>query len=148
MATLMIISEGKCVLFLNGVKEKLDKVSSTLFEQKLFEQKQKLFEQKQKLFEQCIVNNYESGQGINKHIDLDAFGPVIGCFSLGSGCTMRFSLDEERVDIYIEPNSLYVMSGDARSKWTHEMPATKTDLIDGKRVSRNRRVSLTFRSII
>ena len=33
-------------------------------------------------FNQCIVNNYQPGQGISAHTDKHDFGPVIACFSL------------------------------------------------------------------
>lgn len=99
-------------------------------------------------FNQCIVNKYEQGQGIGAHIDVKQYGPVIGCFTLGNGAIMRFKNKEGgRVDFYVQPNSLYIMSGDARYKWTHEMPATKTDLLDGKKVKRGERISVTFRHV-
>jgi alkylated DNA repair dioxygenase AlkB len=98
-------------------------------------------------FNQVIVNNYEPGQGISKHTDIKSYGAVIGCYTIGSGATMRFRKKEEIVDIYVKPNSLYIMSGDARYLWTHEMPSTKTDICDGKRVTRDRRISITFRFV-
>ena len=42
------------------------------------------------VFNQCIVNNYNAGQGISAHIDLTKFGEIIGCFTLGSGAIMKF----------------------------------------------------------
>ncbi len=98
-------------------------------------------------FNQVIVNNYEPSQGISKHTDIKSYGAVIGCYTIGSGATMRFRKNNEIVDIYVKPNSLYIMSGDARYLWTHEMPSTKTDMCDGKRVVRSRRVSITFRNV-
>jgi len=98
-------------------------------------------------FNQCIVNDYQPGQGIAKHADVNAYGPVIGCFTLGTGAMMTFRKGKESYNIYTKPNSLYLMSGDARYQWTHEMTARKSDQIDGKRVLRGRRVSVTFRSV-
>jgi len=87
---------------------------------------------------QCIINNYYKGQSISKHIDSKEFGPVIGCFTLNDAGIMRFTNQEGySVDINVEPNSLYIMSGDARYKWTHEMLRNKAD----------RRISITFRNI-
>jgi alkylated DNA repair dioxygenase AlkB len=100
---------------------------------------------------QCIVNEYLPGQGISKHIDkLSSFGPIIGCFTLGSSATMVFRRNEEKVDQFVEPNSLYIMSGDARTVWTHEMPGRLTDMdpATGKKIKRTRRVSVTFRSVV
>ena len=100
-------------------------------------------------FNQCIVNNYNPGQGISKHIDLKTFGPIIGCFTLGGGATMRFTKDGNCKDIYVKPNSLYIMSGDARYLWTHEMLARKTDVVPpaSKKIKRERRISITFRNV-
>lgn len=96
-------------------------------------------------FNQVIVNDYQPGQGISKHTDIKAYGPVIGCYTFGSGATMTFRRNDEVFHQYVEPDSLYVMSGESRSNWTHEMPSRKSDKIDGRVVKRGRRVSVTFR---
>ena len=41
-----------------------------------------------------------------------------------------------------------VLRGEARYHWRHSIPARKTDVIDGVRVARTRRVSVTFRCVI
>ena len=99
------------------------------------------------IFNQCIVNEYESGQGISKHIDHKAYGEVIGCFTLGSGGSMVFRKGSTVESLYVEKDSLYIMTGDARHEWTHEMPARKTDLVDGIIKKRTKRISVTFRAI-
>lgn len=86
---------------------------------------------------QCIMNNYYKTQAISKHIDSRQFGSVIGCFTLGSPGTMRFTCEDKSVDVIVEPNSLYIMSGDARYKWQHEMLRNKHD----------RHISITFRNV-
>ena len=96
-------------------------------------------------FNQCIVNDYQPGQGISKHADIAAYGPVIGCFTFGSGATMTFRKGEEIFHQYVASDSLYIMSGESRTTWTHEMPSRKSDPVEGKRVPRSRRVSVTFR---
>jgi len=98
-------------------------------------------------FNQCIVNNYLPGQGISKHIDVCSYGEIICCYTVGGGAKMLFRNDEKCHDIYVEPGSLYIMSKEARYKWTHEMSSKKTDTIDGKRVARQRRISITFRNM-
>ena len=98
-------------------------------------------------FNQCIINNYEPGQGISKHIDLPSFGGVIGCFTFGSGAMMTFRRVNEVFNIYVRPNSLYIMSGDSRHIWTHEMPSRKSDVVDDVKILRDRRVSVTFRHV-
>ena len=42
---------------------------------------------------------------------------------------------------------LLILSGEARYDWTHEIPAHKSDMINGARQPRTRRVSLTFRTV-
>lgn len=122
-------------------------------------------------FNQCIVNDYQPGQGISEHTDDPRYGAVIGCYSLGSGTTkgsgetngsgtseaseaggtggaeMTFSRGETVVPLYLEAGSLYIMTGEARSKWKHGMVGRKSDMVMGSRVERGRRVSVTFRSV-
>ena len=98
-------------------------------------------------FNQCIVNNYMPSQGINMHTDHNVYGAIIGCFTLGSGATMTFRNGQDKQELYVEPDSLYIMTGDARYKWTHEMPARKSDMVDGTKHIRGRRVSVTFRHV-
>lgn len=100
-----------------------------------------------KPFNQCIINAYEPGQGIGKHIDSLMFCDVIGCFSCESGANIIFRNDTEKHEIYVDPNSLYIMSGDARFKYTHEMSSCKSDKVNGQRVKRGKRISITFRYI-
>jgi len=94
---------------------------------------------KEYVFNQCIINNYYEGQGISPHIDVKSYGGVIGCFTLGSGAIMKFSYGDEDVELYVKPNSLYIMSGDSRYKWNHSMPVKKS--------RKDRRVSITFRNV-
>lgn len=101
--------------------------------------------------DQVIVNEYLPGQGIAPHIDcVPCFGDVIASLSLGSGCEMVFENIEnhEKQFFYLEPCSLLVLSEDARFKWRHSIPTRKSDVIGGQRVLRDRRVSLTFRSVL
>jgi alkylated DNA repair dioxygenase AlkB len=102
-------------------------------------------------FNQCIVNNYMAGQGIGKHIDSKSYGDVIGCFTIGSGATMRFTRGENgengKYIKYVEPNSLYIMSEDARYIWKHEMTSVKKDIVNGEKIDRGRRISITFRYV-
>jgi len=98
-------------------------------------------------FNQCIVNNYLPGQGISKHIDVKKYGDVIGCFTLGSGATMTFKNKSEEEDLYVNPNSLYIMSGDSRYVWSNEMAQKKYDIVDNIKINRERRISVTFRNV-
>jgi alkylated DNA repair dioxygenase AlkB len=105
-------------------------------------------------FNQVIVNNYESGQGISAHIDTNDYGEIIGCYTIGSGATMCFSKDDKqsKYNLYVKPKSLYIMSGESRYNWTHEMPSRKSDMVNDeqgneKRIKRDRRISITFRFV-
>lgn len=53
----------------------------------------------------------------------------------------------ERRSLVLAPRSLLILSGEARYDWTHEIPARKSDVIEGMRQPRARRVSLTFRIV-
>ena len=65
---------------------------------------------------------------------------------------MSFGRKKEEVNIYPEPRSLYIMSGECRSKWVHCMRGRKSDpnpKKEGgeKRIKRSRRISITFRMV-
>lgn len=101
--------------------------------------------------DQAIINEYEAGQGISKHIDCrDCFTDGIASISLGSPCTIDFT--RPRINgnksIWLTPGSLLVIKGEARYKWAHAIAARKSDLVNGARVSRSLRVSITFRKTI
>ena len=90
---------------------------------------------------QCIINRYLPGQGIGAHIDVKSYGDHIVCFTLGSGREMEFTRDDDNYCLYTEPRSAYVMSGDSRYKWKHQMRLRKSD----SGVSRSVCYSITFR---
>lgn len=100
--------------------------------------------------DQLIVNEYLPGQGISAHVDcVPCFGDVIVSISLLSTCEMVFKArgtDDRRVAV-LEPRSALLLSGPARFDWTHEIPARKSDPVNGQRLMRSRRLSLTFRTV-
>lgn len=97
---------------------------------------------------QVIVNEYVPGQGISRHIDdTRQFGPVIASLSLNSGIEMQFQRNCDIATTYLKPRSLYCLKADARYKWTHAIIPRKTDTVDGKRVPRDRRISVTYRTV-
>ncbi|WP_423918650.1 alpha-ketoglutarate-dependent dioxygenase AlkB [Candidatus Poriferisodalis sp.] len=100
-------------------------------------------------FEQAIINEYLPGQGIAPHIDRDCFGPVVATVSLGSAVNMDFHCDATGDDYVerLEPRSLLLMHGDARSGWRHGIAKRQTDNWSGQKIQRHRRVSITFRTI-
>jgi alkylated DNA repair dioxygenase AlkB len=100
--------------------------------------------------DQVIVNEYLPGQGISAHVDCEpCFGPAIASLSLGGEVEMVFKKrsNGERRSVILEPANLLILSGEARYDWTHEIPARKSDVIEGVRQARTRRVSLTFRTV-
>lgn len=101
--------------------------------------------------DQCIINEYEPGQGISAHVDCEpCFGDVVCSLSLGSPCVMVFEHLQtgRRVEQKLEPGSMVVMSGEARYDWTHAIPARKTDVLNGEMWQRDRRISITYRAVI
>lgn len=101
-------------------------------------------------FNQCIVNRYLPGEGITPHSDSRVFGDHIVSISLGSQASMLFQTPQgDKKEVLLHKNSLLCMSGDARYKWTHTIPARKTDPIPGTttRSTRDTRVSITFRYV-
>lgn len=101
--------------------------------------------------DQVIVNEYQPGQGISSHIDcVPCFTDTIISLSLGSACVMNFTgvPTGEKIPVLLEPRSIVVLKDDARYKWTHSIPARKVDRFYGQTITRERRVSLTFRKVI
>lgn len=101
--------------------------------------------------DQAIANEYLPGQGISAHVDCEpCFSGVIASLSLLSACEMVFRHrgGGGRRSVALEPGSLLVMQGAARYEWTHEIPARASDIVDGVKRMRGRRVSLTFRTMV
>jgi DNA oxidative demethylase len=89
------------------------------------------------VFEQVLVARYPAGAGIGWHRDAPMFGPVVLGFSLASPVRMRFRDGSgSSAEAILEPRSLYILSGPARSRWQHSIPPV-----------RNLRYSVTFRSV-
>jgi len=72
------------------------------------------------------------------------FGDTIVSFTLFSSREISFTRGKERLDIQTNPNSVYILTGDARYSYKHEMRKRKKD----KKVPRGRVVSITFREYI
>ncbi len=54
---------------------------------------------------------------------------------------------DAHISLRLEPGSLLILSGEARHDRTQAIPARKSDLINGARIPRTRRVSPTFRTV-
>lgn len=86
-----------------------------------------------------LITEYDAGAGIGWHRDKAVFGQVVG-ISLLAPCTLRLrravGKKWERVNLVLEPRSVYLLSGQARSVWEHSIPPVDT-----------LRYSITFRTI-
>jgi alkylated DNA repair dioxygenase AlkB len=89
--------------------------------------------------EEILVTEYQPGAAIGWHRDAPPFGIIIGV-SLLSSCRMRLKpMVAGRGDtlaIELEPRSVYVFAGAARSEWQHSIPPAK-----------ELRYSITFRTL-
>lgn len=100
--------------------------------------------------DQVIVNQYQPGQGIGRHIDcVPCFGPIIASLSLNSTCLMEFEHlpSNKKGGMMLESRSLLVLTKEARYEWMHSIPARKEDKFGEEVLQRTRRVSLTFRTV-
>jgi alkylated DNA repair dioxygenase AlkB len=86
-----------------------------------------------------LVAEYPPGAGIGWHKDRPVFGDVIGV-SLAAPCRFRLRRKRgngwERASLLVEPRSVYLLRGPARSQWEHSIPP-------GEYL----RYSVTFRSV-
>ena len=101
--------------------------------------------------DQVIINEYYPGQGIAAHVDCEpCFGDTILSLSLGSACVMDFYECEgtRQEQILLEPRGLIIMQGESRYQWQHGIAARKSDLVNGQRQKRTRRLSLTLRKVV
>lgn len=100
--------------------------------------------------ENCVINEYIPPLGIGAHKDYAAFGPTIACVSLGDDAVLEFTHPERRVrvPVHVPARSLWVITGEARSEWLHGIAARLTDVVHGERRRRERRVSITFRTVL
>jgi len=103
--------------------------------------------------DQLTINEYEPGQGIRPHIDVHSpFNDGLCIISMVSSCVMYFSRmvkDEiiEKKYVDLPRRSLAVMVGESRYAWRHAVMCREFDRVNGKLRRRQRRVSLTIRSV-
>ena len=99
--------------------------------------------------DQVIVNEYVGNQGISRHVDSEpSFADGVAMISLLESWEMVFREKKKRgrkVIRRLERRSAAIMTGDARYRWTHEIPKR---MHEPGRVKRGRRVSLTFRKVL
>jgi alkylated DNA repair dioxygenase AlkB len=89
--------------------------------------------------QQALVTEYTPGAAIGWHRDRPAYRDVIGV-SFSSSCRFRFRRKRgsswERAFLIVEPRSVYLLRGPARTEWQHSIPPAE-----------RLRYSVTFRSM-
>ena len=89
--------------------------------------------------QQALVTEYTPGAAIGWHRDRPAYRDVIGV-SFRSPCRFLFrrkrSSSWERASLIVEPRSVYLLRGPARTEWQHSIPPAE-----------RLRYSVTFRSM-
>ena len=87
----------------------------------------------------ALVTEYGPGAAIGWHRDKGVFDDVVG-ISLLSPCNFRLrrkiGTTWERYSLTVEPRSVYLLRGPARTEWEHSIPGVDS-----------RRYSITFRSL-
>ena len=87
----------------------------------------------------ALISEYTPGAPIGWHRDKPVYEDVIG-ISLGSACRFRFRRKNgnswDRYSLDLEPRSVYILRGAARTDWEHSIPAVD-----------QLRYSITFRSL-
>lgn len=97
--------------------------------------------------ENIIINKYEPGEGISSHTDNPCFGDLVASLSLVSATTMDLKFNAIEHGIRLEPRSLLKLTGEARTRWTHGIVNRKSDIVNGEKISRGLRYSITFRTL-
>lgn len=95
-----------------------------------------------------VINEYLPGQGIGSHHDYPGFGPTVVAVSLGSPVLLELTDPEsDRKELLdVAERSLWILGGDARTKWKHGIAHRRTDVVGGMKRPRGRRVSVTMRT--
>lgn len=97
---------------------------------------------------QVTINEYLPGSGIGYHVDThSAFEGGIAIISLISTIIMNFKRDGLLLGMALPARSAFAFHDEARFLWEHGIPSRRTDIIDGKTVARQRRVSITYRHV-
>jgi alkylated DNA repair dioxygenase AlkB len=88
--------------------------------------------------QQVLLTEYRADAAIGWHKDRAAFGDVVG-ISLLSPCTFRLRRKVahgwQRAALELEPRSVYLLHGEARTAWEHSIPPVRSP-----------RYSITFRN--
>jgi alkylated DNA repair dioxygenase AlkB len=98
----------------------------------------------------AVINEYLPGQGIGPHVDHLAFGPQVAAVSLGGATLLDLTSSPEpgarKVSLDVQPRSLCVLGGEARTHWLHSIAPRHGDVVGGAKRPRARRISITLRT--
>ena len=102
--------------------------------------------------DQAIVNEYRPGQGIALHADRQCFGDTVATLSLGDDWEMKFrpvggTSKDDRWVMLVRGSAL-ILTGESRSRWMHGIDRRKTEECPAGERARQRRLSLTFRTVL
>ena len=84
---------------------------------------------------EALITEYPPGAGIGWHRDAPMFG-IVAAVSLAGACRLRLRRGDEKAEVLVEPRSIYLLTGRARTEWQHQIPPTK-----------ELRYSITFRTL-
>lgn len=99
-------------------------------------------------FDQLTVNKYYPGDGIPPHVDSHSpFNDIYCSISLQSGVVMTFTKKTETYNIYLKPRSAVFFTNELRFEWEHSISLRKVDIVENRIVTRQQRISLTFRKV-
>lgn len=110
--------------------------------------REQLTEKDASQYENCIVTLYGNGDGIKPHTDRDYFGPdIIGLIVKPDAssdpdkipATLCFHKPgtDERIYLSEQRGTAYLIQGDLRTKWTHQLSSVA-----------DQRISIQFRTVI
>lgn len=94
-----------------------------------------------------VLRRYELGVGVDPHIDRVAYGPVVAGLTLGSSRVFQLTrpLGSSQLEALLLPGDLYLMTGAARYRWRHSIPARLEDTFRGVTFPRTAGFSVTWR---
>ncbi|KAI9095771.1 calpain [Phlyctochytrium arcticum] len=83
----------------------------------------------------CLINEYELGQGILPHEDGPAFHPAVATITLQAPCLLSLFRSQDFTQtpahsFYLEPNSLFIITGSAYTDYLHGIAETEVDCFD------------------
>lgn len=94
-----------------------------------------------------LLRRYRCGVGVVPHVDREEYGPIVAGLTIASSRMMTLTpvRGKSRLDAMLLPGDLYVMTGEARHRWRHGIPARVEDEFRGQRYPRADGFSVTWR---